>query len=173
MAQFSKLTWWLTAVTALALGDLTSFKSQKAPGTQVVHTYICKQNTHTQNKISLKSLRTAGQTQSPAKELVLESPILLSLHEVTALFAHLDVQRTNSESKPYLSLARIMLKISLWRLVGALGYHEGFLTWGKSGLSSLFFLRHSAINLFMAFGQLLRTLLRSGDRYPRPTIKII
>ena len=54
-----------------------------------------------------------------------------------------------------------------------LGNIKLFLTWGKSGLSSLFFFRHSAINLFMAFGQLLRTLLRSGDRYPRPTIKII
>lgn len=44
---------------------------------------------------------------------------------------------------------------------------------GKRGLSSLFFFKHSAISLFIAFGQLLRTLLRSGDRYPRPTIKII
>lgn len=52
-------------------------------------------------------------------------------------------------------------------------YREIFLTCGKRGLSSLFFFKHSAISLFIALGQLLLTLLRSGDRYPRPTIKII
>lgn len=37
-------------------------------------------------------------------------------------------------------------------------------TWGNKGRSSLFFFRQSAISLFMALGQLLRTLLRSGER---------
>lgn len=37
-------------------------------------------------------------------------------------------------------------------------------TWGNKGRSSLFFFRQSAISLFIALGQLLRTLLRSGER---------
>ena len=46
-------------------------------------------------------------------------------------------------------------------------------TWGNRGLSSLDFLIQSATSLFMALGQLLYSLLRSGDRYPRPTMKMI
>lgn len=59
--------------TALVPGDLTFFEPQWAADIQAVHTYTCKQNTHTQNKISLKNLRTAEQMQSPAKEFVLGS----------------------------------------------------------------------------------------------------
>lgn len=47
------------------------------------------------------------------------------------------------------------------------------LTCGKRGLSSLDFLMQSATSLFMALGELLYSLLKSGDMYPRPTMKII
>lgn len=50
---------------------------------------------------------------------------------------------------------------------------EPSLTWGKRGLSSLTFFTQSATSLFIALGQFLYSLLRSGEAYPRPTMKMI
>lgn len=50
---------------------------------------------------------------------------------------------------------------------------EPSLTWGKRGLSSFTFFTQSATSLFIALGQFLYSLLRSGEAYPRPTMKMI
>lgn len=47
------------------------------------------------------------------------------------------------------------------------------LTCGNKGLSSRLNFRQSMMSLFMDLGEVLYSLLRSGDKYPRPTIKMI